>query len=101
MIRNGGCTSAGWRSADGSRTGNSDMFSDAALVADGTLIDKPLCPPGTDTEPQIFVAPSIFSANEKSPPLAAMQAWATSESDTQWRVHLRVLKGDGKGLDIS
>lgn len=78
-------------------TGNSRLLSDAALVANGALIDKPICPPGTDTEPQIFVAPSIISANEKSPPLAAMQAWATSESDTQWRVHLRVLKGDGKG----
>lgn len=78
-------------------TGNSRLLSDALLVANGALIDKPICPPGTDTEPQIFVTPSIFSANEKSPPLAAMQAWATSESDTQWRVHLRVLKGDGKG----
>lgn len=78
-------------------TGNSRLFKDARLVANGDLLDKPTCAPGTDTEPEVFVAPSIFSANEKSPPLAAIQAWATSESDAQWRIHMRVLKGDGKG----
>ena len=78
-------------------TGNSRLFKDALLVADGDLLDKPSCAPGTNTEPEIFVAPSIFSANEKSPPLAAVQAWATEENDTQWRIHMRVLKGDGKG----
>lgn len=78
-------------------TGNSRLFKDARLVANGDLLDKPSCAPGTDTEPEIFVAPSIFSANEKSPPLAAVQAWATEENDTQWRIHMRVLKGDGKG----
>lgn len=78
-------------------TGNSRLFKDALLVANGDLLDKPSCAPGTDTEPEIFVAPSILSANEKSPPLAAIQAWATEENDTQWRIHMRVLKGDGKG----
>lgn len=78
-------------------TGNSQLFKHATVVANNTLIDKPSCPEGTDTEPQIFVAPSILSADATSPPLAAVQAWATSESDTQWRVHVRVLKGDGKG----
>lgn len=78
-------------------TGNSQLLKHATVVANGALVDKPACPEGTATEPQIFVTPSILSADAKSPPLAAVQAWATDENDTHWRVHLRVLKGDGKG----
>lgn len=78
-------------------SGNSLPIKNATVVPNGALIDKPLCASGTNSEAQIFVAPSIASANSPSPPLASFQAWPTTESDTQWRVHLRVLRGDGKG----
>ncbi|MGE4293562.1 MAG: shufflon system plasmid conjugative transfer pilus tip adhesin PilV [Desulfovibrio sp.] len=72
-------------------TGNSTLFKNATLARDGDLIDKPSCPPGTDTSPQIFVAPAIAAAGADAPPITAFQSWATSSSTTQWQVHLRLL----------
>lgn len=85
------------------RKGKPELISDSgnsqpikmATVMPGGVIDKPTCSPGHT--PAIYVAPTIFSAGSTSPPLASVQAWATNESDTQWRVQLRVLRGDGKG----
>ncbi|OLN30178.1 PilV [Desulfovibrio sp. DV] len=75
-------------------TGNSTLFKNATLAKDGDLVDKPSCPPGTDTTPQIFVTPTIAAAGAAAPPLTSFQTWATSASDTQWQVHLRLLTTD-------
>ncbi|KAF0232597.1 MAG: hypothetical protein FD177_2375 [Desulfovibrionaceae bacterium] len=75
-------------------TGNSTLLKSATLAKDGDLVTKPVCPPGTSTVPEIFVAPSIVSAGAEAPPLTAFQAWATSVSTTQWRVNLRLLTTD-------
>lgn len=72
-------------------TGNSTQFKMSTVANNGDRIDKPSCAPGTGTTPQIYVAPAIASSGAKSPPMAALQAWATSVSSTQWQVHLRVL----------
>ena len=72
-------------------TGNSTQFKMSTVANNGDRIDKPSCAPGTGTVPQIYVAPAIASSGAKSPPMAALQAWATSVSSTQWQVHLRVL----------
>lgn len=75
-------------------TGNSTLFKNATLARDGDVIEKPVCPPGTNTVPEIFVAPSISAAGAEAPPLTAFQAWATSLNPTQWRVNLRLLTTD-------
>lgn len=72
-------------------TGNSTQFKMSTVANNGDLIDKPSCAPGTNTSPQIYVAPAIASSGAQSPPMAALQASATSVSSTQWQVHLRVL----------
>lgn len=72
-------------------TGNATLFKNATLAKDGDKISKPLCAPATGTTPQIFVAPAIASSGAESPGMASIQAWATSVSDTEWQVHLRVL----------
>lgn len=72
-------------------TGNSTQFKMSTVANNGDRITKPSCAPGTGTTPQIYVAPAIASSGAKSPPMAALQAWATSVSDSQWQVHLRVL----------
>ena len=72
-------------------TGNSTQFKMSTVANNGDLIDKPSCAPGTNTSPQIYVAPAIASSGAQSPPMAALQAWATSVSSTQWQGHLRVL----------
>ena len=64
------------------------------IAQNGDTITKPVCPPGTETIPQIFVAPSIAAAGLDAPPISAFQAWATNASDTQWQVHLRLLTTD-------
>ncbi len=43
-------------------TGNSTMFKIAAIAKDGDLIDKPSCPPETNTTPKIYVSPTIAAA---------------------------------------
>lgn len=72
-------------------TGNSIMMKNATLASNEDLIDKPLCPAGTDTQPYIFLSPSIVSSGEEALHLASFQTWATDFSSTQWQVHLRVL----------
>ena len=72
-------------------TGNSLLFKEATIASNGDIIDKPVCPAGTDTSPFIFVTPSVVSAGEEATTLASFQTWATSLNDTQWQVHLRVL----------
>ena len=44
----------------------------------------------------IFVAPSIAEVGPEAPPMSSLQTWASSLSDTQWQVHLRVLTSDKK-----
>lgn len=75
-------------------TGNSTLLKNATLARNGDVIEKPTCPPGTNTVPEIFVAPSITAAGAEAPPLTAFQAWATSLNATQWRVNLRLLTTD-------
>ena len=72
-------------------TGNSTQFKTSTFVNNGDKVAKPSCAPGTGTVPQIYVAPAIVSSGEQSPSMASIQAWATSVSDTEWQVHLRVL----------
>lgn len=72
-------------------TGNSTLLRQATLAKAGDRIAKPICPAGTATHPEIFVAPSIAEAGADAPPMTALQAWATSLSDTEWQVHLRLL----------
>lgn len=72
-------------------TGNSALFKTSTFVKNGDKVTKPSCAPGTGTVPQIYVAPAIVSSGEQSPSMASIQAWATSVSDTEWQVHLRVL----------
>jgi hypothetical protein len=42
----------------------------------------------------IFTAPSLAEAGAVAPPMTSLQTWATSLSDTQWRVNLRVQTGN-------
>lgn len=95
------------RRVEGSDTPQLVLVSDSAnalsvqtmtLAADNELVTKPVCAPGTYSEPQIFVAPSIVSSGPVSPAMAAVRAWASSESDTAWRVHIRV-KNTGHSTD--
>lgn len=79
-------------------SGNSLRMQEARVVTNGTMITKPTCPAGTNTHPEIFVAPSIVSVGEEAPPLVSVQAWATDASEAEWQVHLRVLTTD-KALD--
>jgi hypothetical protein len=72
-------------------TGNSLMMQGAELGYHNQLIDKPVCPPGTQTHPEIFVSPAILSAGAETPAMASMQAWATDYSATQWQLQMRVL----------
>lgn len=74
-----------------SDSGNSVLLQKAVLAKAGDRIPKPVCPPGTATHPEIFVAPSILAAGEDAPPVASVQAWASSVSDTEWQVHMRLL----------
>ncbi|MGE4538392.1 MAG: shufflon system plasmid conjugative transfer pilus tip adhesin PilV [Desulfovibrio sp.] len=75
-------------------TGNSTMFKIATIAKDGDLVDKPSCPPETNTTPKIYVSPTIAAAGASAPPITSFQVWATSSSDTQWQVHLRILTTD-------
>ncbi|EHJ48819.1 shufflon domain protein [Solidesulfovibrio carbinoliphilus subsp. oakridgensis] len=75
-------------------SGNSFLLKNATLAKDGDLITKPVCAPGTETAPQIFVAPSLAAAGAEAPPITAFQAWAISKSETEWEVHLRLLTTD-------
>lgn len=76
-------------------TGNSALPQEMTVATNGQLITKPTCPDGTNTVPEIFLAPSLVSAGSTSPALASTQVWATSLSDAEWQVHMRVLTTDG------
>jgi hypothetical protein len=75
-------------------TGNSALLTEAATAKNGDVINKPVCPVNTGTIPMIFTAPAIAEAGAVAPPLSSFQTWATSLSDTQWRVNLRVQTGN-------
>ncbi|MDR2893672.1 MAG: shufflon system plasmid conjugative transfer pilus tip adhesin PilV [Deltaproteobacteria bacterium] len=79
-------------------SGNSTLFQTAQLAINGQLIDKPSCAPGTGTHPEILVAPAIVASGSESPVMASFQAWATSASDEQWQVHLRVLTANNEWI---
>lgn len=76
-------------------TGNSSFLKNATIATHGTRINKPDCGLGTGKIPQIFVGPVMFSSGASSPAIASVQAYATSVSDTQWQVNLRVLNTSG------
>ncbi len=88
-----------------SDTGNSLAMQGATLAVDGQIIEKPVCPAGSSTHPEIFVMPSISAAATnttdaaKVKPTHAFQAWATNypaadPKAASWQVHLRVLTSD-------
>ena len=79
-------------------TGNSAQLREAAVAKNGDRITKPVCAPATNTAPAIFTSPSIAEAGPEAPPLTSFQTWATSLSDTQWQVHMRV-QTSSKTLD--
>lgn len=76
-------------------TGNSSFLKSATVATHGTKITKPNCGAGTGKTPQIYVGPVMFSSGASSPAIAAVQAYATNFSDTQWQVQLRVLNTNG------
>lgn len=71
-------------------SGNSALLKDAAVAKNGERITKPVCAPNTNTAPAIFTAPSLAEAGPQAPPLTSVQTWATSLSDREWQVHMRV-----------
>lgn len=72
-------------------SGNSTALKSVNVVANGARIPKPVCAPGSGTVPSIVTAPAIAEAGPVAPPLSAVQTWATSVSDTEWIVRMRVL----------
>lgn len=72
-------------------SGNSALVKSVAVASNGEKIAKPVCAPSSGTIPAIFTAPALAEAGPNAPPMASVQTWATSLSDTQWQVHLRVL----------
>ena len=75
-------------------SGNTALMKNATVAKNGDRITKPSCAPGTGLTPAIFTAPAISEAGPDAPPITAIQTWATSVSDTEWQVHLRVQTGD-------
>ncbi len=75
-------------------SGNSTLVKTATVVSNGATITKPLCAPNSGTSPAIFTAPALAEAGAESLPMSSLQTWATSLSDTEWQVHLRVLTSD-------
>jgi hypothetical protein len=79
-----------------SDTDNSLQTRGATVGTHNQLITKPVCPSGTGLKPQIFVAPSIMASGADSPAMSSVQAWAVDESDTQWRLKMRILTANNK-----
>lgn len=79
-------------------SGNSTPLKNVTLAKNGDRITKPVCAPNTGTAPAVFTSPSIAEAGPEAPPLTSFQTWATSLSDTEWQVHMRVQTGN-KRLD--
>jgi hypothetical protein len=76
-----------------SDTGNSLPMQSSQLVTHGAIVEKPVCPSGTNTHPEIFVAHAIAAQGAESKAFAAMQAWAVDQ-DTDWLIQMRI-----KGID--
>ena len=79
-------------------SGNSTPLKNVTVAKNGDRITKPVCAPNTGTAPAVFTSPSIAEAGPEAPPLTSFQTWATSLSDTEWQVHMRVQTGN-KRLD--
>lgn len=76
-------------------TGNSLMMKNMTLAVHGETIQKPHCPPGVDTQAEIFLSPVTYTAKQTlSPPIVSVQTWATELSDTAWQVNLRLMTAD-------
>lgn len=75
-------------------SGNSSLLKTATVARNGETIPKPVCAPNSGTIPAIFTAQSLAEAGPEAPPMSSLQTWATSVSDTEWQVHLRVLTSD-------
>ncbi len=73
-----------------SDSGNAMSLASATLATDNALISKPDCSSEAGLVPAIYLAPAIASSGPSSPAMASFRAWATTESSTQWRVHLKV-----------
>lgn len=71
-------------------SGNSTLLKNITIAKNGDTITKPTCATSTNTTPAIFTSPALMEAGEDAPPMTAIQTWATSTSDTQWTVHMRV-----------
>ncbi|MDR2572786.1 MAG: hypothetical protein LBC94_00330 [Desulfovibrio sp.] len=80
-------------------TGNSIPVKTSELKVSEDFVTKPVCPPQTNTEPQIFVAPAIMASGHDAQQLNAIQAWAVSIDDTKWQVHMRLLAGKTSGAN--
>jgi hypothetical protein len=83
-----------------SDSGNSVPVKSMEVRITEDMVEKPVCPPQTDTVPQIFVTPAIAAAGFEARTLNALQVWADSISDTQWQIHMRVLAGKKDGDDF-
>lgn len=79
-------------------SGNSQALKHVTVAVNGERIAKPACAPGTGTSPAIVTAPALAEAGPDAPPMSSVQTWATSASDTEWQVHMRVLTSN-KTLD--
>lgn len=74
-------------------TGNSLLVKNMTLASHGQRISKPHCPAGIDAEPEIFLSPVVYATGEISPPITAVQSWATSVG-AEWQVNLRLMTAD-------
>jgi hypothetical protein len=85
-----------------SDTGNSLLMQGATLAVNGQIIEKPICPAGTETHPEIFVSPTIGAATTspdiKALPMHSLQTWAVNHSDTEWQIFLRILNSDERWI---
>ncbi len=79
---------------------NSHSVQNMTIVNADDTVEKPICPPYTDTSPMIFVVSTIIWTNANPLPMASIQTWAVdgfydASSDTtdstKWQVKMRVL----------
>ncbi len=82
-----------------SDSGNAMSLASATLATDNALVAKPDCSSEAGLEPAIYMAPAIASSGPRSPAMASFRAWATNESSTHWRVHLKVKNMDNTETD--
>lgn len=74
-------------------SGNATLLKNITVAKNGDKIAKPSCAARTGTVPAIYTAPALMEAGADAPPMTAVQTWATSASDTEWQVHMRVQTG--------